>query len=202
MVTQTSLDAPEKFANQVYRYIQHEAKNTVDVNDKRKHLYFLYHPDTDWLPHFYHLAEQEPLSRKFYGMSENLAALCLWMRFLRIVFNAQEGVNPGKRGKDVVFHLLIPAYRPFVIKEPLDFSDVLQPLCVHGLIHNVEPYVQINLPWAKPNMLQGVGIWEKPRDWRFWEKDENPRVLGDVPPSADEAVKKRIRRHRRRRLSC
>lgn len=199
LVAQTGLDAPVKFATQVHMYIRNEARKTPYTNNGTKHLYFVYHPDTDWHPYFNHLVEQHPLSSRFYGMSENLDALCLWMRFLRILFSMERRDAMSKREEVIVFHLLIPAYRPFVIEEPLDFSDELQPLCIHGLINNINPYVHINLPWVDPEMLHDVGIWKKPQGWWFWKEEEDiPRVLGDFPASAEEAVRRQIRRRRRR----
>jgi len=63
-------------------------------------------------------------------------------------------------------YILIPAYRPFVIKEPLIFSEILQPLYIYGVTHNSEPYVQLNLPETEKDMLYGVKIWQKPSS--FW----------------------------------
>jgi hypothetical protein len=199
LVAQTGLDAPIKFATQVHMYIKDEARKTPYTNNGAKHLFFVYHPDNDWHSYFNHLVEQHPLSSRFCGMSENLDSLCLWMRFLRILFSMERRDAMSKKEEVVVFHLLIPAYRPFVIKEPLNFSDELQPLNIHGLINNTNPYVQINLPRVDPEILQGVGIWKKPQSWWPWGgEDDIPRVLGGVPPSAEEAARRQIRLRRRR----
>lgn len=200
LAVQTGLDAPQKFATQVYDYINQKTKETAKYG--KKHLFFLYHPDTDWHPPFSTMVESRPLPDTFYGMSENLDALCVWMRFIRIMFTKTKEL-----GKNTMFHILMPAYRPFVIEEPLVFSEVLQPLCIHGMIHNNMPYVQLNLPRADPDKLDGVGIWKRRRSLLgFFEKEYIPRVLGQVSQEANESLFveneiRRVRRRKRRRRS-
>jgi hypothetical protein len=33
--------------------------------------------------------------------------------------------------------------------EPVHFVDELQPLQIHGMKNNCDPYVRLNLPWAR-----------------------------------------------------
>lgn len=200
LVAQTGLDAPEKFAKQVYRYIDMKASGTKD--SRREHLYFVYHPDNDWHPTFFTLVKSQPLPETFYGMSENLDALCVWMQFVRITFT-----KTRKPRDQPVFHILIPGYRPFAIPEPLTFPEALQPLCIHGLINNCKPYVQMNLPGADEDMLDGVGLWRKRQSWLgVFEKDKAPRQLGRIPKDAEESVcvtedMRRVYRRKRRSRS-
>jgi hypothetical protein len=192
MQAQTALESPEKFATHVYKYINMKTK---EVSESGKDLFFLYHPDTDWHPEFFYLVQNKPLKGNFIGLSENLDALCIWMHWIRTVLTSMT-----KGGHRVRFHLLIPAYRPFIIREPLAFSDFLQPLCIHGLIHNVEPHVMLNLPNAEQGMLNGVGIWANSPSWWQWlgmgEEEAPPRVLGEVPPGVENnaRVTREIRR--------
>ncbi|CZR60206.1 uncharacterized protein PAC_10102 [Phialocephala subalpina] len=177
LVAQTGLDAPKKFAKQVYRYIRMKAEQ---AQDSETHVFFLYHPDTDWHPDFFEMVERDPLPDNFYGMSENLDALCVWMQYLRMIFTKN-----GKWGRTAVFDLLMPGYRPFTIKEPLAFAEKLWPLRLHGMIHNTKPHVQLNLPTADKDMLDldGIGKWEKPRnmwDQVFHKEDRRLRVLGEI----------------------
>lgn len=130
---QTGLDAPEKFSVRVYNYIKDEASTVRD--DEMRHVYFLYHPDTDWHPEFKQQVLREALPVKFLGMSENLDSLVVWMKFLRQHMSATK----------FRFHLLIPAYRVMFIANPLKFPD-LGPLTIHGQIHNGNYYVWFNLP--------------------------------------------------------
>ncbi|RFU25234.1 hypothetical protein B7463_g11098, partial [Scytalidium lignicola] len=133
------LAAPDKFAKHVDKYIRQEAAN-VYAGDV-EHLYFLYHPDTDWHGEFHHIVQSSPVPSNFLGMSENLHALCAWMLFLR--------KQVSRANKVVRFHLLIPTYRPLVIKQPFIFPEDLYPLTVHGHIHNSREYVWLNLPTMK-----------------------------------------------------
>ncbi|OQV02847.1 hypothetical protein CLAIMM_07972 [Cladophialophora immunda] len=195
---QTRLDAPEKFATQVYGYIDMMTKSTSKSSNK--HLYFVYHPDTDWHPYFCKLVERKPTANTFFGMAENLDTLCIWMRYLRALFT-----KSGEWGKDPVFHLLMPTYRQLHIEEPLAFAEALHPLCIHGFVHNGKCSVELNLHNADPDMLDGIGIWKRPPGlFGLFQPKEVPRVLGNVPVSADDALSletgvRRVRRKRRRR---
>lgn len=182
LVAQTGLDAPKKFAKQVYKYIRMKAEQT---KSSEPHIFFLYHPDTDWHPDFFEMVERDPLPENFYGMSENLDALCVWMLYLRMTF-----IKNGKWGRTAVFDLLMPGYRPFTIKEPLAFAPKLQPLRLHGMIHNTKPHVQLNLPTADADMLDldGIGKWEKPQnlwDQVFHKESSQLRILGEILDADD-----------------
>lgn len=182
LVAHTGLDAPEKFAKQVYMYIDMKVNGTKGL--RKEHFYFVYHPDNDWHPAFFTMVKNRPLPESFYGMSENLDALCVWMQFVRIMF-----AKMRKPKHQPVFHILIPGYRPFSIPEPLAFPKALQPLCIHGLTNNCKPYAQLNLPGAEEDMLDGVELWKKSQNWlSVFEKDKVPRVLGLIPKDADESV--------------
>ena len=117
-------------------------------------------------------------------MSDNLDDLCIWMTYLRLLF-----AKTMPWGKDARFHILIPAYRPLLITEALEFPKILQPLHLHGLKHDSKPYVQMNLHGADMKMLHGVDIWQRPRGWLGpFRQAEIPRVLGDVSVEAQEKV--------------
>ncbi|KAI9035886.1 uncharacterized protein KD926_002640 [Aspergillus affinis] len=103
-----------------------------------EHIYFLYHPDTDWHAEFFDLVKNNSLPVNFLGLSENLDSLCAWMLFLRRHLN-------GKAAK-ARFYLVIPAYRPMLVKDPLEFPEELFPLTVRCDIHDSNPYVWLNLP--------------------------------------------------------
>ncbi|PGH08767.1 hypothetical protein AJ79_05866 [Helicocarpus griseus UAMH5409] len=134
---QTGLTAPKTFAKQVHKVIMHQT--SLLYEDGIPHFYFLYHPDTDWHGYFFDIVSQKPLPPNLLGVSENLDALCLWMIFLR------QHLDRDNRRK-VRFHLIIPAYRPMFIKDPLIFPDRLFPLTVQGLKHDSKEYVWFNLP--------------------------------------------------------
>ncbi|GIC92980.1 uncharacterized protein Aud_009459 [Aspergillus udagawae] len=156
---QTGLSAPTAFARQVDKSIRHEIHNTPPGG---KHIYFLYHPDTDWHAEFFDHAKHDPLPQNFLGLSDNLDSLCAWMLFLR-----QQLDEDGTQAR---FYILIPAYRPMVVKEPLDFPKQLFPLTVRGDIHDSKPYVWFNLP-AIGNVssdllsLERIGNLSSPNEW-------------------------------------
>ncbi|EXJ70578.1 uncharacterized protein A1O5_06648 [Cladophialophora psammophila CBS 110553] len=195
---QTRLDAPEKFAAQVYGYIDMMTKSTS--KSTKKHLYFVYHPDTDWHPYFCKSVERKPTPNTFFGMAENLDTLCIWMRYLRAVFT-----KSGEWGKDPVFHILMPTYRELHIEEPLAFAEALHPLCLHGFVHNSKCSVNINLHGIDPEMLDGIGIWKRPPNlFGLFQSKEAPRILGEVPTSADDVLfmengLRRVRKKKKRR---
>ncbi|AEO70718.1 uncharacterized protein THITE_2132160 [Thermothielavioides terrestris NRRL 8126] len=58
------------------------------------------------------------------------------------------------------FHLIIPAYRPMLIIDPLIFPEELYPLTIRGLVHNSQPLVWFDLPTAAPvvGVLAG-SVW-------------------------------------------
>ena len=180
-------------------YIDMKVNGTKDL--RREHFYFVYHPDNDWHPTFFTMVKNRPLPESFYGMSENLDALCVWMQFVRIMF-----AKMRKPKHQPVFHILIPGYRPFSIPEPLAFPEALQPLHIHGLTNNCKPYVHLNLPGAEEGMLDGVGLWKKRQSLLdVFEKRKVPRVLGCISKDVDESVcvtkdiRKVYRRKRRTR---
>jgi hypothetical protein len=194
LAAHSSFMAPETFAKQVYRCIKTMAK---DTRDSPEHFYFVYHPDNDWHGAFDELVENKPLPASYFGMSNCLDLLCVWMQFLRNSF-----ARNGKWGKRAVFHLLVPAYHPLVIEEALEFSERLHPLRIHGLVNGGNRYVKMNLHDAKPNMLDCIDIWRKPASIWPWSAPgvEIPRVLG-LPEDAEDIVlgvdNRRV--HRRRR---
>lgn len=159
---QTGLTAPKIFAEQVHKVIVHET--SVIHEDGVRHFYFLYHPDTDWRGYFFNIVSRNPLPPNLLGVSENLDALCMWMIFLR--------QHIDKHDKKVRFHLIIPAYRPMLIKDPLIFPEKLFPLTIQGLVHNSNKYVWFNLPTldeisAHSLELKHVGnMYRRPSEWR------------------------------------
>ncbi|EER28594.1 hypothetical protein D8B26_001138 [Coccidioides posadasii str. Silveira] len=185
LAVQNSLVAPGKFAKIVHAYIRSKAQETKD--HEANNYYFLYHPDTDWHALFYELVQhKEPLPKNFYGMSDDLNGLCLWMRFIRRVIKKT-------RQDQVTFHLLMPSYRFYDIQEPVEFDDTLKPLYLHCEKHNSMPYVRINVPDSQRGMLRRVEVWERPAG--VWEKvglQKPPQrtVLGWAPSEADRAIRR------------
>ncbi|XP_014557263.1 hypothetical protein COCVIDRAFT_26055 [Bipolaris victoriae FI3] len=135
---------PDGFAQHVYDFIREETDN-IDESEADKHRFFVYHPDTNWYGAFRRLIREDPLPPTFCAKSDNLDTLCQYMQGVR-----------AQCGKDVVFHLSIPAWSRISIKEPLHFPDGLQPFQVKGRKHKGKPYVEFNLPAAPAGLLHGV----------------------------------------------
>ncbi|EUC42996.1 hypothetical protein COCMIDRAFT_102023 [Bipolaris oryzae ATCC 44560] len=135
---------PYGFAQPVYDFIKEEIDN-IDEAEADKHRFFVYHPDTNWYGGFRRLIREDPLPPTFCAKSDDLDALCQYMQCVR-----------AQCGKDVIFHLLIPAWGRISIKEPLHFPDCLQPFQVKGRKHKGKPYVEFNLPAAPTGLLHGV----------------------------------------------
>ncbi|KAI9372948.1 hypothetical protein BJX61DRAFT_412062 [Aspergillus egyptiacus] len=164
---QTGLMAAKMFAEQVDKTIRLETGSTASSPD---HLYFLYHPDTDWHAEFYDRVRRDPLPNNFLGLSENLDSLVLWMLFLRR--------HMGQRNKEAWFHLIIPAYRPMLINEPVSFPEELYPLSITGYIHDSKPYVWFDLPNidnVSPELLDIRHVGNLARPPSSWE---NAAVAG------------------------
>ncbi|KAK3942412.1 hypothetical protein QBC46DRAFT_380160 [Diplogelasinospora grovesii] len=161
----TGLEAPAKFARQVDVTIREQMASTRPADDdKAQDIFFLYHPDTDWHGEFFRIAQANPLPANFLGMSENLDAIVIWMLFLRR--------NLRKNAKEARFHLIVPAYRPTLIKDPLVFPGELYPFTIRGLVHNCKPLVWFDLPTiddVPPHLfeLRHIGNLSKPpSEWR------------------------------------
>ncbi|KAI9647029.1 hypothetical protein NHQ30_005031 [Ciborinia camelliae] len=156
---QTGLQAPEAFAKQVRLFIDQRISEESQSATRSgvKHAFFLYHPDSDWHPHFYESVRRKALPINFLGISQNLDSICVWMKFVRAL-NSQQGGKTRMK-----FHLLIPAYRPMVITEPLKFPDDVFPLAVEGFMHNSIEYVWLNLPGEYPDQfsLSNIGNMAK-----------------------------------------
>ncbi|PSN67533.1 hypothetical protein BS50DRAFT_574207 [Corynespora cassiicola Philippines] len=196
-----ALDSPTKFAKKVYSMTKYHIDSTAKPLDGERHLYFIYHPDNDWYPQFCEMLDQKQLNR-FCGVSDNLPALCFWMRFVRILL--RETNRRRSLVVEDVFHIIIPAYWPIHFEGQIDFSDELYPLVIHGEVHQGKPQVKLNLPYAEDWILDNVENtyeepWEITKAMGLGAKD--PTVLGEIPTDADEAAIEEIHLSWRRNRS-
>lgn len=76
----------------------------------------------------------------FLGMSEHLELLCAFMLFTRR--------NLRRSKRHARLHLLIPSYRPMAVRQPYCFAEELYPLTIHGVRHDAQTRVWLNLPGA------------------------------------------------------
>lgn len=148
------------FAKHVYDYIETSIEATMKDSSADNHRFFVYHPDTNWYPAFHRMIRNNPLPGAFCAKSDDLDQLCVVMQSAR-----KTVVEANDEGKDIKFHLLIPAWSPISITEPLHFPDDLQPLRVEGLKYQGKPYVTFNLPFERAGLLQGIRNLRDPEGW-------------------------------------
>jgi hypothetical protein len=163
LAAQTALTAPETFARHVYQSVYQGINNNAH-HVHHEHWFFVYHPDTDWYPAFHWKITEERLKKNFCGYSNQLDSVVIFMLAARteLAKEQKRAEKLGKPMRDVVFHLLIPAYRPLVITEPLAFPKELSPFVVEGEIHNSNELVWLNIPEEQEDLLFNVGNWKPP----------------------------------------
>lgn len=140
-------NGPNGFAQHVYDFIQMR----IDEVGDGLHMFFVYHPDTNWYPSFRKLIRSNPLPPTFCAKSDCLDTLVVFMRIIREGF-----AEAGKPRDQIVFHLLMPAWAPCGILEPLHFPKDIFPLSVEGLTHQGRPYMALNCPAAPQGLFKGV----------------------------------------------
>lgn len=165
-----------------------QVQGDTETDQAPEHMFYVYHPDTNWWPAFHRLIRENPLPPSFCAKSDNLDRLCQIMLLVRAIMDAREaevngnrdgsGAEGGRRGVESgegsnsagvgphrqpagsnrrarpVFHLLVPAWRPFRLKRPLHFPDELHPLQIEGDSHGGGvPLLEIDLPAAPRDMV-------------------------------------------------
>ncbi|KAK9415219.1 hypothetical protein SUNI508_02067 [Seiridium unicorne] len=160
---QTALMSIEKFPQAVYDLIEEALHNYQDT-DEVSNWFFVYHPDTIWTPGFHRLVMDRGLHRRFCGHSSQLDAAVVFMLAAREYSEraARHANKHGKQNRRIRLHLLIPAYQPVLIKDPVRFPDTLGDFVVHGKIHNSTPLVWINIDADQEHCFSGVGRWQPP----------------------------------------
>ncbi|KAL4987615.1 hypothetical protein BDW68DRAFT_105816 [Aspergillus falconensis] len=152
---------PDGFARPIYDLIKMQIKK-VNAADRKNHRFFIYHDSNNWHPAFERLTSENPLPSEFINNPcDDLDHVCLFMREVRQKLLAED----EKRGKGIIFHLLIPSWSKLQIKEPLHFPEDLYPLQIEGLKHAGENQVKLNLPAAPPGLLHGVSNVLDPNNW-------------------------------------
>nr|CEG04403.1 unnamed protein product [Fusarium clavum] len=149
-ITVSGGSGPDGFARPVYDFIERKI-NDVDPTERQNHRYFLYHPDTNWYGAFSRLIRDRPLPAEFCAKSDNLDTICRFMGDIRRTL-----IEERTNGKEIHFHLLIPSWYSIVIREPSHFPDSIHPLSVVGEKHKGKELVEMNLPAAPPQMLDGI----------------------------------------------
>ncbi|WAO93639.1 Hypothetical protein NCS54_01119100 [Fusarium falciforme] len=120
LAAQTALIAQRDFPQYVYTMIQDRLSQTAD-DPACDHWFFLFHPDNDWYPKFYHLLERKSLGPRFCGYTNQIDTVFIFMLAARqrIEERAYRAKRKGRSFRHVRLHLLIPAYQPILIFEAL-----------------------------------------------------------------------------------
>ncbi|KAH7186498.1 hypothetical protein DER44DRAFT_858869 [Fusarium oxysporum] len=118
------------FGTYVHGFVQNEMAAVDGAQDGQHHLFYVWHPDSDWHPAFEGRQTQDPLGPAFGGYHHDLATICLRMRADREALIATTDYR-----RTAVFHLVIPAYYPLVMDHPIAFAYELLPLVVTGGRH-------------------------------------------------------------------
>lgn len=150
---------PDGFAKHVYDFIK-EKIGVIQEVERDNHRFFVYHPDTNWYPAFHRLITGHPLPPTFCTKSDDLDKSCQYMQEVRAQLRRE-----SERGRDIIFHLLIPSWCTLSFKQPLHFPDCLQPFKVEGRKHKLKEYVAFNLPAAPDGLLDGVANVLDPDSW-------------------------------------
>jgi hypothetical protein len=145
----------EGFGKFVYNFVRseiaaHKSRRGVFAPCHRtrleKHVFYVYNPDTVWVPVFEAWQRKKSLGRCFGGYSSDLQAI-----FLLMWTNRQTLVETREDGADIVFHLLVPGDYFYAINQPFIIHPDLSPLVIKG-----HSYKSKNLFWFNFEVPPGV----------------------------------------------
>ncbi|RSM02016.1 hypothetical protein BHE90_000329 [Fusarium euwallaceae] len=160
---QTALTAQRDFPQYVYDMIRERLSQTA-VDPDREHWFFLYHPDTDWYPKFFHLVEEKPLDPRFCGYTNQLDTVFMFMLAARERITERE-LRKGRKKqhcRPIQLHLIIPAYQSILIPESIRIPDEIGDFVIEGRINSNRPFVWLNLPEDQKYYTSDVGFWTPP----------------------------------------
>ncbi|KAK7419593.1 hypothetical protein QQX98_003184 [Neonectria punicea] len=191
LAAQTALIAQKEFPQYVYEMIRERLGQTSD-DPTCDHLFFVYHPDDDWYPKFYHLLEKNPVNPRFCGYTNQIDTIFVFMLAARrrIQEKEQRAKEKGRQKRKVKLHLIIPAYQPILILEALKIPEEIGDFVIEGRINSNTEFVWMNLPEEQRHYVVGVGQWVPPtQGWWDWSMSKvgmteappvlrAPRVLG------------------------
>ncbi|RBR26830.1 uncharacterized protein FIESC28_00411 [Fusarium coffeatum] len=188
---QAALTAQRDFPQYVFDMIRERLSQT-SVDQDREHWFFLWHPDTDWYPKFFHLIEEKKLSPRFCGYTNQLDTVFMFMLAARERITKREMVKARRRQhcKPVQLHLIIPAYQTILIPDRIKIPEEIGDFVIEGRINSNRPFVWLNLPDDQQHFTFDVGMWSPPESSLFekaleWmglsgklQISDTPRVLG------------------------
>jgi hypothetical protein len=189
LAAKTAITAQEKFPEYVYAMIGERLGQTMN-DEACEHWFFLYHPDNDWYPRFYHLLEEKSLGPRFCGYTNQIDTAFVFMLAARRWIEHKRRKRPWL--PHVKLHLLIPAYQNILINEPLKIPEEIGDFIMEGRIHNNKAFVTLNLPESQKIYIVDIGQWVSPKPgWiasLFGSRPSTPkhRVLGTKQQSPED----------------
>ncbi|TFA97850.1 hypothetical protein CCMA1212_010376 [Trichoderma ghanense] len=191
LAAQTALIAQKEFPDYVHSMIRERLTQTSD-DASVNHWFFLWHPDDDWYPRFFHLLEEKPLGTRFCGYTNQIDSVFVFMIAARRRINEME-YKARRRGhplRPTRLHLLVPAYQPILIAEALKIPEEIGDFVMEGRINSNREFVWLNLPDDQRHYTLNIGQWVPPNQgWLTWAaskiglgekapKLRTPRALG------------------------
>ncbi|KAF4445748.1 hypothetical protein F53441_10497 [Fusarium austroafricanum] len=182
---QAALTAQRDFPQYVFDMIRERLSQT-SVDSERDHWFFLYHPDTDWYPKFFHLIEEKPLSPRFCGYTNQLDTVFMFMLAARERIKKREAVKARRKQycRPVQLHLIVPAYQTILIPEPFEIPEDIGDFVIEGRINSNRPFVWLNLPEEQQHYTFDVGMWSLPPPG-IWQKTLDWLGMSDRPKIPD-----------------
>ncbi|KAI0381424.1 hypothetical protein F5Y04DRAFT_81886 [Hypomontagnella monticulosa] len=186
LAAQTALIAQKDFPQYVHDMIRERVMQT-SRDPIYEHWFFVYHPDNDWYPGFYHILESEPVGPEFCGYTKQIDTAFVFMLAARRRIRERErrAQEEGRPIRPTRLHLLIPAYQPILILEALQIPEEIGDFVMEGRINSNKEFVWLNLPEEQRHYVQDIGQFVPPSQGFF---DILMSVIGlaDIPPKLGE----------------
>lgn len=139
------------FGKFIHKFVQSEIG--ANQSSDRKHAFYVYHPDTIWVPEFEYLLEDHPLGLSFGGYSSDLLAV-----FLLMWANRRTLIETTEDGADVLFHLLVPSDYFGAIGQPFLIHPEIGRLVIKGHVYKGKSLFWFNFQYLPEGVtLQDVG---------------------------------------------
>ncbi|KAH8896337.1 hypothetical protein GQ53DRAFT_640240 [Thozetella sp. PMI_491] len=191
LAAQTALAAQKSFPQYVHDMIRERVTQTSQDPDS-DHWFFVFHPDNDWYPGFYHLVEKKPIGPQFCGYTNQIDTAFVFMLAARRHIERKErrAREQGRPTRPIKLHLLIPAYQPILISEALRIPEEIGEFVMEGRTNSNKEFVWLNLPQDQRRYVQDIGHFDPPPQGLFnWALSTiglaeaplqlgEPRVLG------------------------
>ncbi|RTE83014.1 hypothetical protein BHE90_002411 [Fusarium euwallaceae] len=186
LAAQAALTAQRHFPRYVYSMIQERLSQTTD-DPACDHWFFLFHPDNDWYPEFYHLLESNSPGPRFCGYTNQIDTIFIFMLAARrrIEERARRARREGRSFRHIRLHLLIPAYQTILIFEALRIPEEIGDFIMEGRINSNREFVWLNLPEEQRHYVTGIGNLV-PSTLGWWDWAMLKIGLGDEPPKLGE----------------